>query len=388
VVYREHARVKQLFEMEVRPQDLAPGRAVPDRELLARMRDDVLSFNTRKTYKEQWRLWERWSVRENEVTIPADPMAVVRYITEAVQRKRPDGSDHFAASTMSAWCTAIDYYHARLGYPPPGSTEPVMLILMWAAVTLTRAKRKWRALSSSDVLRVVREMDTEPYSTPGHRNVRAMKAHRDACLFMLGFAGAFRRSELAAVTLGDLEFTREGLYVSIPRSKTDQTGEGAVKAFPLMEDPERCVPCYVVKQRRILEARTFDPMSLTSLLIELHSIGATAHVCQTPGTTRLALSEPLFRPYQKAGAVPQRMVPQSIHLIVRERLRPLGYDLRFYGAHSLRIGFVTEALNNGATETEVMNQTQHKTSQMLREYYRRSAPLKNNAVNLLWKGES
>ncbi len=48
-----------------------------------------------------------------------------------------------------------------------------------------------------------------------------LTGHRDRAIILLGFAGAMRRSELAALDLGDLELTEEGFVVSIRRSKTE-----------------------------------------------------------------------------------------------------------------------------------------------------------------------
>jgi len=45
-------------------------------------------------------------------------------------------------------------------------------------------------------------------------------------LLALGFAGAFRRSELCALQVDDLVEVPDGLRVLIRRSKTDQTGRG------------------------------------------------------------------------------------------------------------------------------------------------------------------
>jgi site-specific recombinase XerD len=49
-----------------------------------------------------------------------------------------------------------------------------------------------------------------------------LKGLRDRALLMLGFGGAFRRSELVAPDLADLEFSDEGLRATIRRSKTDR----------------------------------------------------------------------------------------------------------------------------------------------------------------------
>ena len=45
----------------------------------------------------------------------------------------------------------------------------------------------------------------------------------------MGWFGAFRRSELVALTVADVKKEREGLAVAVRRSKSDQEGRGAEK---------------------------------------------------------------------------------------------------------------------------------------------------------------
>lgn len=52
------------------------------------------------------------------------------------------------------------------------------------------------------------------------------KGLRDRAILLLGFAGAFQRSELASLRVEDLEVLEGGLRVVLRRSKTDQEGEG------------------------------------------------------------------------------------------------------------------------------------------------------------------
>jgi site-specific recombinase XerD len=52
-----------------------------------------------------------------------------------------------------------------------------------------------------------------------------LKGLRDQALLLLGFAGAFRRSELVALDIMDLE---ETMRVAIRRSKTDQDHRGSI----------------------------------------------------------------------------------------------------------------------------------------------------------------
>jgi integrase len=58
-----------------------------------------------------------------------------------------------------------------------------------------------------------------------------LKGLRDRALLLLGFAGAFRRSELVALDVADLEETEDGYRITIRRSKTDQEGIGTTIAI-------------------------------------------------------------------------------------------------------------------------------------------------------------
>jgi integrase len=62
---------------------------------------------------------------------------------------------------------------------------------------------------------------------------------RDRVLILLGFAGAFRRSELVALDFADLAFSRDGLTVTLRRSKTDQEAQGARSASHTARIPIR-----------------------------------------------------------------------------------------------------------------------------------------------------
>jgi integrase len=55
---------------------------------------------------------------------------------------------------------------------------------------------------------------------------QSAKDVRDAAILLVGFAGAFRRSELAAMEYQQIEIGEHGAVVQISRSKTDQEGRG------------------------------------------------------------------------------------------------------------------------------------------------------------------
>jgi integrase len=77
----------------------------------------------------------------------------------------------------------------------------------------------------------------------------SLRALRDRAVLLLGFAGAFRRSELVALDVPDIEDVPEGLLITIRRSKTDQEGIGRKVAVPRGE-----IACPVAALKAWLEA--------------------------------------------------------------------------------------------------------------------------------------
>jgi len=63
---------------------------------------------------------------------------------------------------------------------------------------------------------------------------------RDRALLLVGFAGAFRRSELVSLDVADVLFGADGLIVQLHRSKTDQEGEGRKVGLPFGSNPLTC----------------------------------------------------------------------------------------------------------------------------------------------------
>jgi integrase len=64
---------------------------------------------------------------------------------------------------------------------------------------------------------------------------------RDRAVLLVGFAGAFRRSEIVGLDVEDVQFTSDGVVITLRRSKTDQTGAGRKVGLPYGSNPE--TPC-------------------------------------------------------------------------------------------------------------------------------------------------
>jgi integrase len=164
-----------------------------------------------------------------------------------------------------------------------------------------------------------------------------LRSKRDAALLTLGFALGARRSELVALDVVDLRDDGEGLHVNLYRSKTDQEGVGSDLYVPLANNPGLCA---VRAIRDWLEAASL-----------------------TDG--------PLLRAVRGRAEVGGRLTDRSVDLVVRRCAKRAGLDAEGrYSAHSLRAGLVTTLAERGRTEVEIMRQSRHKSSAMVRTYTR------------------
>jgi integrase len=158
---------------------------------------------------------------------------------------------------------------------------------------------------------------------------------RDRALLAVGFDAALRRSELVALNIEDVEFVKQGMNLTIRRSKTDQLGVGVV------------VP--VGHGSRI--------MPVAALQDWIAAAGLTAGA--------------IFLQVHVSGWVlPKRLTAGMVGLIVKRRARLAGLDVDPLGAHSLRAGFVTSAAERGANLFKIMAVSRHASMDVMRGYVR------------------
>src|SRR5262249_36147838 len=153
-----------------------------------------------------------------------------------------------------------------------------------------------------------------------------LKGLRDRAILLLGFAGAFRRSELVALDIANLEFCAGGLRVSICKSKTDQEGLGATIAVALGS-----IACPVVAVR--------------------------------PWIGAAGISDgPLFQPVTRTGKIsPRRLSARAVAKLVKTYARRAGFKAADFSGHSLRSGFLTSAAARGASIFKMMDVSRHKS---------------------------
>ena len=171
---------------------------------------------------------------------------------------------------------------------------------------------------------------------------------RDRALLLVGFSGAFRRSELVALNFEDLEFTEEGLVVTLRRSKTDQESRGRRIGIPILPHSDACA------------------------VRALREWLAASHI--TAG--------PIFRPVRLGNRISAaRLSGFGVARIIKKRL-PAGKDATRYSGHSPRSGFCTSACSGGAPIKSIQNVTGHRSVDMLLRYVRETSLFRKNALSL------
>ena len=167
---------------------------------------------------------------------------------------------------------------------------------------------------------------------------------RDRALLLMGFAGAFRRSELVAPNVSDIAEAKTGLLVTIRRSKTDQERQGVTIAIARGD-----IACPVKALREWLDAAGIK-------------------------------AGPIFRPIDRHGnLLPSRLTAQSVANIVKAYAGRAGFDASTFSGHSLRSGFLTSAAAKGASIFKMMDVSRHKSVDTLRGYVRDAELFKDHA---------
>lgn len=271
---------------------------------------------TRKAYWSDFALFGLWCQERALTVLPASAESVAAYLaSEADRGAKP--------STIGRRCAAIRYVHSIGGHPSPTMDERVKAVVRGIRRTHGAASQQATPATADRIIAMAPRADG------------TVTAFRDRALLLLGFAGAFRRSELVALNVADVEEVPEGLRVTIRRSKTDQDGVGKVIAIVRGE-----VACPVTALREWLRAANI-----------------------TDG--------PVFRPIRRGGHVQEeRLTDRSVANVVKSHAERVGLDPALFSGHSLRAGFLTSAAKRGASIFKMMATSRHRSTASLVGYVR------------------
>lgn len=301
-----------------------PGRAVAlpaavqegAREALR----DAYARNTVRAYRAAWEDFGRWCEAHAVVPLPADPATIAAYLGTLAEAG-------LAMATLEQRVAAIAKRHELAGHPSP-SRSPIV-----RAALVSLARRFGRP---QDVAAPVRTAHLQAITA------RAELTPQERALLLVGFAGALRRSELVGLDLERITWEPPaGIRILIPRSKTDQRGEGQTVAIRVGANRATC-PVRTLAEH-LQAARIAD--------------GA------------------VFR-----GVRGARLGVDAVNRLVKRAVSSIGLPAEKYSAHSLRAGFVTEAAERGVELHRIQEVTRHASLDMLARYIRAVRALEDSAT--------
>jgi integrase len=286
--------------------------------------------STLRGYQSDWREFCAWCEAHGVGPLPAAAETVAAYIAEC--------AGHLKPGSIQRRLNAIAEAHKAAGLDSPTTAGMVKNVMKGIRRTLGTAPTQKSPTLTDDIRAMVDAVDAGLIGT------------RDRALILLGFAGAFRRSELVALDIEDCGFGKDGLTITLRRSKTDQQAAGRKIGIPYGNNPETC------------------PVRTVQAWIDAAAI----------------IAGPVFRAMSRHGNVrPGRLSPIDVARVVKKLADRAGLDAAKYAGHSLRAGHATSAAIAGASEQSIMNQTGHRSVQMVRRYIREGSLFRENSAGKL-----
>ena len=289
--------------------------------------------NTVRAYKSDFKDFGLFCAQNGFKSLPSEPKIVSLYLTFLSTKDAK-------MSTLKRRLVSIGVIHKLKGFyldtKHPSIIENIMGIKRRKG-SIQKGKKPILINNLKILINVIDEKINEEN-----------KRLRDRTIILIGFSGGFRRNEIVALDYDDLDFVSEGVKIDIRRSKTDQFGEGSVKALPYFDNSKYC------------------PVVSLKKWISISKINSGS----------------LFRRFLKGSKLSEkRLTDQTVALLIKEYLQSAGIDSKNYSGHSLRSGFATSAAEAGAEERSIMAMTGHKSTEMVRRYIKDANLFKNNALN-------
>ena len=253
-------------------------------------------------------------------SLPTEPKIISLYVTYLSSGRK--------ISTLKRRIASISVIHRLKGHYIDTKHPIIIENLMGIRRKTGSFQKSKKPILINELKQIIKAIDTT--------NKNKGRVLRDKAIILTGFSGGFRRSELVSIDYNDLEFVSEGVKVFIKRSKTDQSGEGMIKALPYFENKEFCPVTFLKKWLDISKIRN-------GLIFNISD--------------------------------------KSVALLIKKYASVAGLDSEKYSGHSLRSCFATVSAEFGADERSIMAMTGHKTTQMVRRYIQEANLFKNNALN-------
>ncbi|WP_105104116.1 site-specific integrase [Microbulbifer pacificus] len=308
--------------------DQASTIAPVSRETVQTYLNAATSESTRKAYRSAVRQFEKWGGR-----LPTDSDTLVHYLLRRAETLNP--------RTLELHVTAIGQWHRYQGMANPVLDPVVQKTMNGIRRMHAKPKQKAKALRLEHIASLTSHL---------HSQADSKKKFRDLALVLMGFFGAFRRSELVAIRVEDLIWEEEGLIVHLPRSKTDQTGQGTMRALPL------------------------GPIGVCPGTALRNWLNAASIV-----------EGPVFRAVNRWDQVQQKSLnPGAVNQLLKQLGTECGFDfVESLSSHSFRRGLSTSAAREKVDFELIKKQGGWKSDATVWEYIEEGQRLTDNAATVL-----
>ena len=283
--------------------------------------------STRRAYFSDFETFRAWCARQGLDPLPATPATVAVYLADLATLGR-------APATIERALAGIAHEHRARGFEWARAHPAIGAVMRGIRRELGTAPNQKAPVEIAELAALVAVLGDGLQDT------------RDRAILTVGWFGAFRRAELVAITVADVAEQREGIVVTLRRSKGDQEGRGAEKGIAYASSLAIC------PVRSLAEWRARSKIA----------------------------TGPLFRSIDCKDRIgPRGLCDKMIALIVQRTAERAGLDPHNLAGHSLRAGFCTTAARRGKSLDAIMRQTLHKSERVVRRYIRHAKVFDDNA---------
>lgn len=324
--------VRAWFDSAVEASEpVIDGTLASERDAADTYRRMAKADNTRRAYRAAIRAWCAWCARHDLPPLPASGPDVAAFLAGERGRK-------LSPETLKLRRAAIRYLHRAAGCAVP--TDDVCVSETMAGICREAAKkgvvpRKKVAATATVLRRLLAPIPTD------------LRGLRDRAILLVGFAGALRRSELAAIRFEHLEKTDRGVRVTLPQTKGEQTDAVTV---PLPYGDTELCPVHALELWQQTAGLTEGPVF--------------RRIWLPPRPKPSGTGEP--PPLPRIGA--QAISPQTVAQIVQTRAMAAGFGRHDLGGHSLKRGALTTGMDRGVHPAKLKRLGRHKSFDVLGEY--------------------
>lgn len=324
------------LSISVASGDVAAPGELP--AIVAGLFSEDVADSSQAAYRSDLVHFIEWCRHHGESPLPCSSAALIHFLTEH--------AEGYSMATVERRAAAVSWAHRKAGFLGDRNPRSAPVVLECLRLLRRRHREKKqkqaRELSTELARALVDECKADKNTTLGLR---------DRALLLIGFAGAFRRSELVRVAVEGLEWRPQGVEIILRWSKTDQEGQGMVKYIPRGQVPATC------------------PVATLKGWLEMSGIK----------------EGPVFRRVFKDGTVgPVALSDKAVLNVIKGRMKTLGLEnWDDFSPHSLRAGFASVAAENGASIQAIKGQGGWKSERTAMRYIRRRDGWESSAAGRL-----